>query len=338
MQQPINKSIQEDIVRAGLGTEPLTVICSLLSRADATPANERSRADGHVLDRSGSPLADPATDAHDNAFATAPHLHFEHWGEYWRKVHGARFLHLDEADDRSLDLLLRYDQLHRFAPGPTHTDAPPYRAPVDLDDRLWPTVIGYVAPYARPQWDGIAYLAFGSEEDIAPVLGSARFREKILPEDRVLFRDIAPILTRQYLIVPSSQGNEPVTLVKLHVRAAHIDRAAFQQWWLHEHASLVKGAAGERVRRYAQLHNIGPVGRGLPFQHPYGTLVDGVTLMSFDSVTELEAFLASPGQQDIARDEARMCDTAAGEWWTAIGMTVTSRLGAEQATSLPARP
>jgi hypothetical protein len=60
--------------------------------------------------------------------------------------------------------------------------------------------------------------------------------------------------------------------------------------------------------------------------------------MSFDSVTELEAFLASPGQQDIARDEARMCDTAAGEWWTAIGMTVTSRLGAEQATSLPARP
>jgi hypothetical protein len=59
--------------------------------------------------------------------------------------------------------------------------------------------------------------------------------------------------------------------------------------------------------------------------------------MSFASVTDLEAFLVSPAQQAIAQDEARLCDTSAGEWWTAIGMTVTSQLGAEQATTLPPR-
>ena len=43
-----------------------------------------------------------------------PNLNFEHWGDYWRKVHGIRFLHSDEADDRPqlVDILLEAP-LHR---------------------------------------------------------------------------------------------------------------------------------------------------------------------------------------------------------------------------------
>jgi len=315
---------------------PLTVLCSLLSRADNTPLTERRRADGHLLDRAGQVIADPAANATANAFEDNPNLNFEHWGEYWRKVHGVRFIHADEPDDHSLDRLLRYDQLHRFAPGPTHTNAPPYRAPVDAQGKLWPTVIGHVEPYRRPRWDGIAYLNFAGPEDIALVLGNARVREKILPEDQAIFRDIAPILSRQYLIVPSFTGNEAVTLVKLHVRGSAVGREAFQRWWLHEHAPLAAAQSKGWASRYVQLHNIGPTEPGLPMYHPQASGIDGVTLMGFASLNDLEDFLRRPEQKRIAEDEARMTDPAAGEWWTAVGMVLVNRIAPECATDLRA--
>ena len=336
----MTKSIEERLLRAPYlqpgpgGDQPLTVLCSLLSRADNTPLTERRRADGHTLDHAGQVIADPAADAAANAFERNPNLHFEHWGEYWRKVHGVRFLHAEEPDDRSLERLLRYDQLHRFAPGPTHTDAPPYRAPVDPQGKLWPTVIGHVEPYRRPRWDGIAYLNFAGPEDIAVVLGNARVRQKILPEDRAIFRDIAPVLSRQYVIVPSLKGNEAVTLVKLHVRGPAVGREAFQRWWLHEHAPLAAAQSGRWVKRYVQLHNIGPTEAGLPLYHPQASGIDGVTLMGFASLDDLEDFLRSPGQKAIAEHEGRMTDPVAGEWWTAIGMVLVNRIAPERATDV----
>jgi hypothetical protein len=334
----MTKTVEERLFRAPYlqpqpgSDRPLTVLCSLLSRADNTPLTERRRSDGHVLDHAGQVIADPATDAAANAFEGDPNLNFEHWGEYWRKVHGVRFIHAEEPDDRSLERLLRYDQLHRFAPGPTHTGAPPYRAPVDAHGKLWPTVIGHVEAYRRPRWDGIAYLNFASPEDIAVVLGNARVREKILPEDRAIFRDIAPVLSRQYVIVPSATGNEAVTLIKLHVRAGSVSREAFQQWWLHEHAPLAATQSIGWVRRYVQLHNIGPTGPGQPLYHPHTSGIDGVTLMGFASINDLEDFLRSPGHKAITEDEARMVDSAAGEWWTTIGMVLVNRITPEYAT------
>ncbi|GGY24724.1 EthD domain-containing protein [Paludibacterium paludis] len=311
---------------------PLTVLCSFLSRADSTPLDIRRRADDHMLDHEGNPLGDPAAHTAANAFETDANLNFEHWGEYWRKVHGVRFIHAEEADDRSLERLLRYDQLHRFAPGPTHTDAPPYRAPVDAQGKLWPTVIGHIEPYRRPRWDGVAYLNFAGAEDIATVLGNARVREKILPEDRVIFRDIAPVLARQYVVVPSADGNEAVTLVKTHHRSPAIDRDTFQRWWRHEHARHAAAHARPWVKRYAQLHAIGPTEPGQPLYHPEASKIDGVTLMSFASVGDLEDFLRSSAWQAIGEDEARMTDTKASEWWTAIGMVLVNRIGPEVAT------
>lgn len=336
----MTKTIEERLFRVPYlqprpgSDRPLTVLCSLLARADNTPLTERRRADGHMLDHAANVITDPAADAAANAFEGNPNLNFEHWGEYWRKVHGVRFTHAEEPDDRSLERLLRYDQLHRFAPGPTHTDPPPYRAPADAEGKLWPTVVGHIEAYRRPRWDGIAYLNFAGPEDIAVALGNARVREKILPEDQVIFRDIAPVLSCQYVIVPSATGNEAVTLVKLHVRNPTVSREAFQQWWLREHAPLATVQSKGWARRYVQLHNIGPIEPGQPLYHPQACGIDGVTLMSFTSVGDVEDFLRSPEHKSIAEDESRMMDPTASEWWTTIDMVLINRIAPEYATAL----
>lgn len=314
--------------------KPLIVVFSLLSRADNTPLTERHRADDHILDHNGKSLIDPAADAVKNVFEGNPNINFEHWGEYWRKVHGVRFTYAENSDDHSLEHLQRYDQLHRFAPGPTHTDAPPYRAPVDAKSNLWPTVIGHIETYRRPRWDGVAYLNFTDLEDIPVALGNARVREKILPEDQAIFRDIAPMLSRQYIFTPSNKGNEPITLVKLHVRKATVSRSSFQKWWLNEHGNIAATQSKAWVRRYVQLHNIGPTEEGQPLYHPQASGIDGVTLMSFDNLGDLEDFLLSPEYKKIVGYESLMMDIAAGEWWTTIDIVLINRISPELATDL----
>lgn len=315
---------------------PLTVLFSLLSRSDSTALNERSRAEGFGLDHQGNVIEDPALDPTANALEPTPNLNFEHWGEYWRKVHGPRFVHVEESDDKSLERLLRYDQLHRFAPGPTSYSAPPYRFPVDEHGKLWPTIVGHVPPYQRPAWDGVAFLHFAGMDDMEVVFGNERIREKIAPEDQAIFRNIAPIPARQYIVLPSNSGNEPITLVKLHVRAQSTSREEFLHWWLHEHATVVTSHTGGLVKRYVQLHSIGPTEPGQPFYHPDACQFDGVSLFNFASLNDLEDFLRSDDYQAIAKDEARMIDTSAGEWWTSIGMTIVNRIIFEKTTSLDA--
>ena len=315
------------------GHAPLTVLFSLLSRSDSTPLGERSRAEGHGLDHDGQIIVNPAADPSANALERDPNLNFDHWGEYWRKVHGPRFVHVEEPDDTSMERLLRYDQLHRFAPGPSSYEAPPYQVPVDEHGKLWPTIVGHVPPYRRPAWDGVAYLHFGSIEDIGVVFGNERIRQKIAPEDHALFRDIAPILARQFIVLPNKAGSVPITLVKLHVRGLNSTREDFQKWWLHEHAPVVTGHTSGLVRRYVQLHSIGPTQPGETLYHPGASLFDGVSLLSFASVDDLEDFLRSEDYLVIANDEKRMMDTDAGEWWTSIGLTIVNRIIFEKTTS-----
>ena len=314
--------------------EPLTVLFSLLSRADNTALAERRLTPGHTLDQEGQPILDPSNEASENGFERNPNLHFEHWGEYWRKVHGVRFTHVEETDDLTLERLVRYEQLHRFAPGPTHTDSPPYRAPVDPAGKLWPTVIGHVEPYRRPRWDGVAYLSFATPDDIGVVFANQRVREKILPEDRAMFRDLAPVLARQYVILASATGNEAVTLVKLHTRRKGSDRDAFQRWWKDEHAKWVMQQihSDGYVKRYAQLHSIGPVEEGAPFYHPDASQIDGVSLLSFSSVSDVEDFLRSPAHARIAAHEANEIDHEASEFWTTIRIGVVNRIHPELVT------
>ncbi|WP_321956359.1 EthD domain-containing protein [Paraburkholderia bannensis] len=328
----VEKLLRAPHIATRKGTsEPLTVLFSLLSRADNSPLETRRVGDGHALNVFGSLMADPDYDPSSVGFDSDANVSFEHWGEYWRKVHGVRFTHVEEPDDVSLERLLRYDQLHRFAPGPTSSDAPPYRAPADASGKLWPRVIGHIPPYHRPRWDGVAYLNFATREDIAAVFANERVRTKILPEDQAMFRDIAPVLARQQVIIPSETGNEAITLVKLHARKGDETRETFQQWWLDEHAEHVTAElrAGKLVKRYVQLHNIGGTAADEPFYHPQATQIDGVSLLGFASLSDLEDFLASPANASIVQHESLKIDHATSEYWTTIDMLIVNRVRQE---------
>ncbi len=314
--------------------EPLIVVFSFLSRADSTPLAERRRAPGHVLGGDGKAIADPATDPSANAFESDPNINFEKWGEYWRKVHGVRFTYAEDGQDRSLDRLRRYDQIHRLAAGPTNLAPLPYAPPVDADGKLFPTIIGHVEPYRRPRWDGVAYLVFETADDIGTVLASERVRTKILPEDQAIFRDIAPVLSRQFVILPSEIGRDAIALVRTHVRKNGLDRAGFQERWLRAHADLVLAQPDTQrlVTRYVQLHNIGPTTEGEPFFHPQTSLIDGVTLMSFASMNDVEEFLLTEGYRMIVESEEAIGSVAESEYWTAINFNIVDRIRAERPT------
>lgn len=300
---------------------PLTVLFSFLSRADSTPPDQRSRADGHAVDA--------------DAFEPDPNLSFERWGEYWRKVHGVRFLHPDAPADRpTIERLLRYDQLHRLASGPSSLSPPPYRPPLDDNGQLFDTITGHVDPYRRPPWDGVAYLTFASLDDLGAMLGSERVRRKILPEDRAIFRDLAPVLARQHVIVPNASGDDAIVLVKTHRRRDELDRETFQRRWRDELAPAVIAQSDTRrlVKRYVQLHAIGPETAGQPFFHPATSRIDGVTVLAFASLKDVESFLLSDSYAAIVAAERSISDVAASEYWTGVVFTVVDQLAAEQAT------
>ncbi len=348
---------------------PLTVLFSFLSRADATPLDQRRRGEGHLLDHQGRVITDPAHDPSINAFEADPNLNFEKWGEYWRKVHGVRFIYQEDVDDRSVERLLRYDQIHRVTAGPTSLTPVPYHPPLDDDGRLFPTIIGHVEPYRRPRWDGVAYLGFASLNDLVAVLATERVRSKIysvhvrtrklrtsemplisgstrqsifgfsrgrsiLPEDQTIFRDIAPVLARQFVILPSQTGHDAVALVKTHVRRPDLDRSAFQWRWLHEHANLVLAQADTTrlVRRYVQLHNVGPTVEGEPFFHPETSLIDGVTFMASSTMRDVETFLMSESHAVIAADEQSISTAEAGDYWSGVNFSIVDRLPPEKAS------
>ncbi len=314
--------------------DPLTIVFSFLSRADSTPLDQRRRGEGHILDNQGRVIPDPAADPAANAFESDPNLNFEKWGEYWRKVHGVRFIYPEGPDDHSLDRLLRYDQIHRVSAGPTNLTPPPYRAPVDDNGRLFPSVIGRIPPYRRPRWDGVAYLHFQSRDDIASVLSSERALTKIIPEDFTIFRDIAPFLSRQFILLPSETGKDAVTLLRTHIRKPDVERAQFQRRWLHEHADLVLAQPDTRrfVKRYVQLHNIGPTSAGEPFFHPDTTGIDGVSLFAFSNLNDVEDYLLSDGYHLIAESEHSLSVAELSEYWTAVNFTPLNRIRDEKAT------
>lgn len=319
-----------------VGMEPLTVLFSFLSRADSTPLNQRSRAEGHIVGRDGKPLVDPTTDSTANIFTPDPNISFEQWGEYWRKVHGVRFLHPDEIDDqKTIDLLLRYDQIQRLAAGPTSLNPPPYRPPLNDQGQLFDTIIGHIEPYSRPAWDGVAYLNFANLNDLGAMLGSERVRRKILPEDQAIFRDLAPVLARQFIILPNPAGNDAITLVKTHVRREGIDRETFHRLWLNDHATAVlrQPDTSHLVRRYVQLHNIGPTEEGEPFYHSATCRIDGVTVMSFASMKDLETLLLSNSYAEIEQHERSITAPDAGDYWTGVTLSVVDRITPERATT-----
>jgi len=310
----------------GSTTKPLIVTPTFVSRADATPRSERPQDAGSSRDRDGRGIQSPDQHPHALAIESNPNLAFEHWDEYWRKVHGPKFA-WDEPGSSS-SLVLRYDQVHRIASGPSSYFPPPYRAMIDADGRLPEDPERHVPIYRRPRWDGFAYITYAEQADIERTLGQEKFDKRIVADEQVAFRMVTREITREYILIPSARHRDPISLVKIHVRADGLSREEFQRQLLDVHAGIVlsQPATREFVKRYAQLHNIGST-----MEDPEGSKIDAVSVLSFASLNDVEDYLVSPDYRAIAQSEDAL-QGEGSEWWTAINYSVINRLMPELET------
>ena len=310
-------------------SKPLIVTPTFVSRVDATPRGERPQDSGAAKSQHGHEVHLPNWRPGALALEGNPNLSFEHWDEYWRKVHGPKFAWNEPGS--SSDLAVRYDQVHRIASGPSSFFPPPYRAMVGDDGRLPSEPEKHVPEYKRPSWDGFAYIAYAEQDHIEQMLSQEKFDKRIVADEQVAFRMVTREITREYILIPSERHRDPISLVKIHMRAPALSREQFQRRLLKEHAQLVLAtpATREFVRRYAQLHNIGSTQKD-----PEGSKIDAVSILSFASMNDVEDFLVSDGYAAIAEDEAAL-QGEGSEWWTALNYSVINRLSAELVTELP---
>jgi hypothetical protein len=310
--------------------QPLIVTPTFVSRADATARADRPRDAGAPKSQRGHALHFPNLRPHALALESDPNLAFEHWDEYWRKVHGPKFA-WDEPGS-SGEWVVRYDQVHRIPAGPSSFFRPPYRAMIAEDGLLPTDPEARVPPLQRPRWDGFAYIAYAEQDDIERTLGQDKFAKRIIEDERVAFRMVTREITKEYVLMPTARHRDPISLVKLHVRHPTLSREAFQHRLLRDHGPLVvqNPATGEFVRRYVQLHNIGSTQKD-----PEGSRIDAVSVLSFASVNDVEDYLVSDDHRAIDESEALLTGDGS-EWWTAINYNVINRLGPEKVTQLPA--
>jgi len=309
-------------------TRPLIVTPTFVSRVDNTARGERPQDSGSSTSKHGHEVHFPNLRPGALALEGEPNLAFEHWDEYWRKVHGPKFA-WDEPGSSSA-LVLRYDQLHRIASGPSSFFAPPYRAMIDDSGKLPADPHKHVPAYERPRWDGLAYIAYAEQEDIDATLKQEKFAERIIADEQVAFRMVTREIAREFILLPSARHRNAFSLVRIHMRREGLSVEEFQHRLLREHAPLVMAdqATKEYVRRYAQLHNIGSTQKD-----PEGSKIDAVSILAFDSLNDVEDYLVSDGQVALEASERALCGDGS-EWWTAINYSIINRIMPEQATAL----
>lgn len=306
--------------------KPLIVTPTFVSRVDNTPRGERPQDSGSAKSRHGHEVHFPNWRASALALEGDPNIAFEHWDEYWRKVHGPKFA-WDEPGSSSAKVL-RYDQVHRVASGPSSGFPLPYRAMIDENGQLPSDPWKRVPEFKRPRWDGLAYIAYADEEDIEATLGQEKFAKRIIADEQTAFRMVTREITREHILIPSERHRDPISLVKIHMRRQELSREAFQDRLLQDHANIVmaQGATRELVRRYAQLHNIGSTQAD-----PEGSRIDAVSVLSFACMNDVEDYLVHTDHAAIQASEDQLAGEGS-EWWTAINYSVINRLSPEIAT------
>jgi hypothetical protein len=314
--------------RAPLG-KPLIVTPTFVSRVDDTPRGERPQDSGSAKSRHGHEVHFPNWRAGALALEGDPNTAFEHWDEYWRKVHGPKFAWNEPGSSSAK--VLRYDQVHRVSSGPSSGYPLPYRAMVDESGRLPSDSWKRVPEFKRPRWDGLAYIAYAEEDDIEATLGQEKFAKRIIADEQTAFRMVTREITREHILIPSERHRDPISLVKIHMRRPELDRDEFQRRLLGDHAAVVlaQGATRDLVCRYAQLHNIGSTQAD-----PEGSKIDAVSILSFACMNDVKDYLVHDDHQAIEASEGALVGSGS-EWWTAVNYSVINRLAPEIATERP---
>lgn len=114
-----------------------------------------------------------------------------------------------------------------------------------------------------------------------------------------------------------------VKLIFVARRRPEMTPEQFQDYWVNEHAALVREVAETcRIRRYIQSPTVDTPAnagfceaRGIPVEAP----PDGVAEVWWDSLEDLAAGFSGPEGEDAARrlisDEAKFCDFATSRAW-----------------------
>lgn len=313
-------------------TQPLIVTPTLVSRVDATPWEARPHDTGSSVDRAGNEVTHPDRHPADLAVAPHPNLAYESWDEYWRKVHGPKFAY--EEPGSTSHLVLRYDQLHRLPSGPSSGFRPPYRAMVDAGGKLESAPQAHVPEYVRPRWDGLAYIAYASTDDLHKTLEEQdQYAKRIIADEHVAFRVVTREMCQEYILIPSARHRDAVSLVKIHQRVPGITREEYKARMLGEHADFVlsRTATHTYVKRYVQLHNFGSTQAD-----PEGSKIDSLSVFAFASLNDVEDYLISDDYQAIEAREAALAGEGS-EFWTAVNYSVINRLLPELPTAMSAR-
>ncbi len=104
-------------------------------------------------------------------------------------------------------------------------------------------------------------------------------------------------------------------------RLPHLSRSAFQAYWRDQHAPLVEShRSALRIRRYVQSHALSDAlndavraGRSAP------EMYDGVALLWWESLAELEAAMTSPegsmAGAALLADERKFIDLPRSPLW-----------------------
>ncbi len=161
------------------------------------------------------------------------------------------------------------------------------------------------------------------------MLKQPQYDKRVVADEQTAFRMVTRSITREYILLPSPQHRDPISLVKIHHRRPELTREAFQERLLRQHAEVVLAQAATHtyVRRYAQLHNIGATQAD-----PEGSRMDAISVLSFASMNDVEDYLATTDYQTIETDEATFIDFDQSEFWTGINYSVINRLLPELAT------
>ncbi len=305
-------------------SSPLIVLNALVVRADSqAPAGHRQARPGYNVNRAGQGIEDAEVEDRCLALTDRPQLEWEAFDEYWRKVHGPKILHVDGAADHQTELLTTYLQQHRVPSGPTSERPVPYRALTDQEGRLVTDPARHCGSYQRPPWDGIAQLGYRSRQDLEAFfnLGPGKYGNKIVPDEAVFIRGFGFHLAEEHVVLQrGDRRRDPIILIKTHVRNPELTRAQFRGYWMAQHAELVVRATpgAELVRRYAQLVNISVPGDKL--YDSVGDRFDGISVISFANMNDVEDYLASTAYAAVQADEAEFARESA--YFTAVNYVI----------------
>lgn len=283
----------------------------LLKRADCSSDEKRDRADGFIIDIDGNPVTDPCNEPERIALESDPNLNFEHFGEFWRKIHGERIIYRDGDDDNHCDGVCSYYQIQRVAAGPSSAFPPPYPVALDPDGTMAEHLHDKLPEYKRPSADGFVYWAAPALEDLMPV-GSSRKQEKKISWDSLLFlRNFTGSLCAEYIILPSAEPGKvpPVCTVKVHYGKGS-SQEEIQRRLIEEHSDFImKGQLAQKlIKRFAYICNINK-NEDEPFYNKSGVEIDAYSVTYFKDMADCDKYYASDEYRQVADRESEFIDT-----------------------------